>query len=565
MQAGIDGALAGARAALEAGDRATARDRFSELAATPGAPFDAVRAVAWGLQWSGAPDDARHYVERSYAAMLAEGRRREALQAATLMVSLSGLGAERAMTRGWEQRALRLCAEFDPCVERGQLAMAVAGCEVPDPRELEERALLAQSLARQFGDRGLELRAQAELGLAMVSLGQVDQGFALLDEAATAAASGEIADPLHTGLTVCAMLSACQRTGDLVRAQYWCARVDSEPLFEASPPLGWHCTLVHGDMDALCGRWDVAEQRFDQVASAEPHARAFGHAVLSIAHLAELRLHQGRYDEAASLLRGHEDRFDALPVLARLRTVQGNYDEAAGLLRAYLRGLGADVMRLGPALAQLVDVQLRRGDVTAADDASQRLIELDENCQSNELRALARLARGRIAAHREAFVEAVDELETGLTLLLHLDRPLLTAQLRLELARSLALSGQHGTARVEAEAALATFRKLRVAPEIAAAEELLSRMARSSGAEAARVLPPVRHPAGAQEALTRREREIAELVAGGLTNREIAGRLFLSVRTVETHVDRALGKLGYHTRTQLAGWVTQSTAATGVN
>jgi DNA-binding CsgD family transcriptional regulator len=55
--------------------------------------------------------------------------------------------------------------------------------------------------------------------------------------------------------------------------------------------------------------------------------------------------------------------------------------------------------------------------------------------------------------------------------------------------------------------------------------------------------------------LTRREREIAALVAAGLTNRGIAGKLYLSVRTVEVHVDHALNKLGFRTRTQLAAWV----------
>ena len=63
------------------------------------------------------------------------------------------------------------------------------------------------------------------------------------------------------------------------------------------------------------------------------------------------------------------------------------------------------------------------------------------------------------------------------------------------------------------------------------------------------------------EGLTRREAEVARLVAEGLTNREIADRLFLSVRTVETHVDRVLGKLDFHTRTQLAGWVQQGERA----
>jgi predicted ATPase/DNA-binding CsgD family transcriptional regulator len=59
---------------------------------------------------------------------------------------------------------------------------------------------------------------------------------------------------------------------------------------------------------------------------------------------------------------------------------------------------------------------------------------------------------------------------------------------------------------------------------------------------------------GPGQALTRREAEVAVLAARGLTNRDIADRLCLSVRTVEVHVDRILTKLGFRTRTQLAAW-----------
>ena len=61
-------------------------------------------------------------------------------------------------------------------------------------------------------------------------------------------------------------------------------------------------------------------------------------------------------------------------------------------------------------------------------------------------------------------------------------------------------------------------------------------------------------PPGPRQALTRRETEVAALVARGLTNRDIAAQLFLSVRTVEVHVDHILTKLGFRTRTQLAAW-----------
>ena len=55
--------------------------------------------------------------------------------------------------------------------------------------------------------------------------------------------------------------------------------------------------------------------------------------------------------------------------------------------------------------------------------------------------------------------------------------------------------------------------------------------------------------------LTRREKEIAALVAAGFGNREIAARLFLSKRTVDSHMEHIFTKLGFSSRTQLASWV----------
>jgi non-specific serine/threonine protein kinase len=67
--------------------------------------------------------------------------------------------------------------------------------------------------------------------------------------------------------------------------------------------------------------------------------------------------------------------------------------------------------------------------------------------------------------------------------------------------------------------------------------------------------PAAGGPAEQARRLTGREREVAALVAVGLGNREIAERLFLSKRTVDSHIEHIFTKLGFSSRTQLASWV----------
>jgi DNA-binding NarL/FixJ family response regulator len=68
---------------------------------------------------------------------------------------------------------------------------------------------------------------------------------------------------------------------------------------------------------------------------------------------------------------------------------------------------------------------------------------------------------------------------------------------------------------------------------------------------------PLRAAKQAHGGLTRREREVATLVAAGQTNREIAETLVLGVRTVEGYVGNVLNKLGFSSRTKIAAWVVE--------
>ena len=96
---------------------------------------------------------------------------------------------------------------------------------------------------------------------------------------------------------------------------------------------------------------------------------------------------------------------------------------------------------------------------------------------------------------------------------------------------------------------------------VAAGDALISPgMTRRLVAEyAARAKEPTGGAGGVDLAgLTDREREVMALVADGLTNDEIAGRLYLSPATVRTHVSRAMTKLGARDRTQLVVFAYES-------
>ena len=68
--------------------------------------------------------------------------------------------------------------------------------------------------------------------------------------------------------------------------------------------------------------------------------------------------------------------------------------------------------------------------------------------------------------------------------------------------------------------------------------------------------PPIESPAWTQ--LTQREQEVAQLIARGATNHEIATQLLIADKTVKNHVSNILSRLGMRDRTQVAVWVTQA-------
>jgi hypothetical protein len=237
---------------------------------------------------------------------VASGKPCQAARVACQLVALYELVGAGAACRGWEQAGLRALERTGTCVERGYLALARTGCEIHDPAELSSRADLALEMARQFGDRQLELRARADKGLALVCQGYVNTGFALLDEVMVAVAAGEMHDVEMRGRAVCSMLSACERTADVARADYWCSRIEEAPS-DQHPLLLAHCSVTRGTVDALRGAWERAEAELERAVNGEGSSRY--HQATAAASLAELRIRQGRLTEAAAVLDGPGHRW----------------------------------------------------------------------------------------------------------------------------------------------------------------------------------------------------------------------------------------------------------------
>lgn len=487
--------------------------------------------------------------EHAHSAFVTAGDVGPALRCASLLMADHCAAGDYSGAHGWEQRGLRLLRRRKDYVERGYLALGYYACDIKDPKDLDRRAELAMDLATKFHDHELELRAEADKALALIGLGQVDGGFILLDTVMASLAAGEVEDATTLGMTLCSALTACERTGDASRSEYWVTLIEQHPSLHQNASTLTHVDLVRGGVAAMSGHWPEAERHL--TAAMEAPFSVASHRAAARARLADLRIQQGQYDEAEQLLEGSEGWIETAVTSARLRFAREEYDQAAAVLRGVIRDLGDDCIRVAPALASLAEVHLQRGDAHAAERTARQLRVLSERCESGEIQALVHLTRGRLALHASELGTAISELEHALTLLVHLDRPLLSAQIGLELSRALALSQDAAGAEVEAIAAVATFEKLGMVPDLAAAQAMLS------------MHPPVESPEerAAQhlpaddEALTPRELEVAGLVAEGLTNREIATTLMLSVRTVENHVDRALGKLGFRTRSRLASWV----------
>jgi DNA-binding NarL/FixJ family response regulator len=493
--------------------------------------------------------ESRRQYEAAFRGFRDRGDLRSAARAAMELAELHEESfCNHAAAQGWLERAKRLLDSVGPCVECGYLELAMLACFRPDAVELEASADRALAIATEFGDPDLEVRALADGGLALVTQGRLRDGFARLDEAMAALTAGEVRDPGVAGRSFCALLTSCDRVGDVARADEWVRVVNEAALASMGGrprALQTHCLVVYGSVLATAGRWSEAEEVMLQVLT-PPLSPAAGHLIESTCHLAGVRLEQGRVDEAASLLAPYEDHYEACEPLARVHLRTGEPALAAAIARRGLRELVGDALRGAPLLARLIEAELAVGDLDAADEAARTLTDIAGRVDSPALAAEAGIGTGRVRRAQGDLASAISSFEAATRHLAGGARPMLAGTARMELAEALTAAGEDAAAVGEARAAAVIFERLGAR----AGSDRVAALLRRLGAAA-----PARSRAGQSRALASlsgRETEVLELIREGCSNADIAARLYISPKTAEHHVSRVLSKLGVRSRAEAA-------------
>jgi DNA-binding NarL/FixJ family response regulator len=356
---------------------------------------------------------------------------------------------------------------------------------------------------------------------------------------------GEGGDPLTVAQMSCMTMVVCGSCFDLERATQWVQSLQGFIDRYGCPFLYAECRTYYGRVLFENGDWGAAEAFLTEAISmskgvfAAPHAFACG-------TLAELRLAQGRVEEAARVLRGVEGREEAAAAVASLHLEQGESSAAAAVLRRRLAATSPERLDVAAVIELLGEAEIALLDSGAAIERGRSLVELGAINGCHLIVAHGERLLGHALASTDVQA-ACTHLESALAAFIQAGIPYRAAQTRLLLAQVLA-QNDRALAGAEARAALSVFEDLGAGRDADAAARLL----RDLGVRAARTGPKN------VGRLTKREQEVLALLGEGLSNPEIAERLFLSRKTVEHHVARILSKLGLRGRAEAAALVARS-------
>jgi DNA-binding CsgD family transcriptional regulator/tetratricopeptide (TPR) repeat protein len=496
------------------------------------------------LTWTGRHAEAEAAAREVLRRALDPATRRDASIELAMSLQHNGRIAEAAAL--WDEAGQELL-DADP--HRSGLLLATFGYNAlieGDVAQVRSRSAAALEHGGRVGHDGLLSTGEMLAALAELASGHAPAG------AEHALRAVELGGDAWLGAPAAALVLALARLdlddldgcgSALIAGRALVERLGSSTY---APALHW-AAVGH---DFLAGRWDDALagveagiELVDELGT--PTGRALALSVRSV-----IFHHRGDLSAAATAVDGAEHSiiehgpqlgFDWTMWARALQLEAAGNEGAADALLGNAWDVGAPVgwMLTSRVFApDVVRLAVAHGDRTRAERVLSAIERIAESTDAPSARACALRCRGWLSASPECFDEAAEALVASPRLF---ERALANA----DAAVALAGEGSEG-ATGRADAALADFAAIgatRSADALAAS--LRARGVHRGGPRVAR--DDQEGPAS----LTDAEAKVARLVADGLTNREVAARLFISRHTVDSHLRRVFAKLGVASRVEL--------------
>jgi DNA-binding CsgD family transcriptional regulator len=536
---GVVDDLAQAREAYERRDWMAAYDALS--AAEPGAlDGEDFARLALAADLLGRHNDCVQALQRAYQLHLDAG---EALAAGTsafwLAMTLVHAG-EPSVAGGWLDRGERILAELgEDVVEHGYLRCPRLLLHIFSG-EFETAQRLAVEVVEygvRFGSSDLTAFGLCAQGRLALYSGRLAEGLRLLDESMVAVATGEVS-PVFAGHIYCTLIEGCQEISDYGRVAEWTATLHA--WCETQPDLvlfTGQCAVHRGQIMRLRGAWAEAIDEFERALERYLLTETPSAAGLAMAERGDVQRLGGDLDAAeASYALAGEYGHEPQPGLALLWLARGRTAAALSAVRRLLAE-PRDPVHRSQVLPGAIEVLVAAGEAEEAERLADELRRFAAEAGCAAPRAMAAYASACVLVTQDEGALALPPLRQAIQLWSALGASYEVARCRALVGRAFRLLGDDESARIEAEAARDSCRRLGARP---LEEELTA------------LLEP-KTPGG----LTVRELEVLRLVAAGRSNPEIAAELVLSEKTVARHLSNIFAKLDVTSRTAAAAYAFQ--------
>ncbi|MFI5254409.1 MAG: adenylate/guanylate cyclase domain-containing protein [Candidatus Limnocylindrales bacterium] len=421
------------------------------------------------------PDVALDAKERAFKLDEAGGDHVRAAYLALDIAAESFFAGKPSIASAWTRRAERILGPEGETYAHGYLALirsygALGSGDLDGALALAERAV---AIGTKTADADLKAHALASLGSLKIATGHTSDGFALMEEAAMSAVSGELS-PVVSGVTACQMISACRDLTDYRRASEWIEATEKYCAKQAVAGFPGVCRVHRAEVAAVHGAWGQAELDLERAtdelgayAATPPQADGF-YAIGDIRRL------KGDFEGAEAALReAHARGKSPQPALALIRLAEGKVRAALTAIDAALAEGTWDRLARTRLLPAQVEILIAAGDIERARKAVDDLTGIVADYPSMAFEAGRQIALGRVLLAEGDSIGAAHELRVGIKGWREVGAPYEVGRGRIVLSHALRAIQDEEGADLELQAALDEFRHLGARVDIEVAEREL--------------------------------------------------------------------------------------------